>query len=361
MKEEPFAMWKPKPEKPQVPAETGPWAVWQPEAVPTAPIERPPEAPQEVSVFDVWDPSKQVLEAERLRQMPLFEGLTEAMVPAQEKGSLYKSSVDPFEAFAPAAGLRPGGPPAEWRPEEWKPGEAPKRKGRKKKGTSILPTAQQVADRLVELYGPDGLRKIYQDVMEYRGEPEFLYRYHSWALEELEDTAPRFEVEHMRLDSDDSELETIAKWLDVPLDDMEAYIDEETEEGWEELNEDVLFPLYYEIVPEAWSLVLPKDFPGSITVGHCDDGCPIWEYSEFPPSDFKTDEETVERLRIAADRWLRSSYGEMERPTPEELLSKEPTEQEFHEEERRKFEAWEETFKEKEPEPPKRKRKKKRS
>jgi hypothetical protein len=42
-------------------------------------------------------------------------------------------------------------------------------------------------------------------------------------------------------------------------------------------------------------------------------------------------------------------------------LSKEPTEQEFHEEERRKFEAWEETFKEKEPEPPKRKRKKKRS
>jgi hypothetical protein len=307
------------------------------------------------------------------------------MVPEGERGSLYRQEPSPFEPIPSQPSPPPPPPPPSYPAARPATPEVPASPampatpyqmptpthafrtepptevvhGGKKYYTPI--TANEVADRMIELYGPEGLRKIMEVIESERQTPYWRHAYHQFALlrgEEMSEP-PRIELEHMSVDSGPSEPELMSEFFNLPLDYLLSFFQtgdpsaDDEEEGWERLNEEVLFPLYYEAVPQAWRMLLPG-LPGDIVIDRSeDDGCPCLIYQEIPPEDFQTTEEVVEDLELQTQEYYNRPI--LRRSAEEESEeSGGPEEPEEIEEEEEGFEEPEEAP----PPPPKPKKKK---
>jgi len=210
-------------------------------------------------------------------------------------------------------------------------------------------TVGQIADRMLEIYGADGLREIWDAIQKERETSEWIYLYHNYALygDDGSVQPPSLELEHMSVHSGPSELELYSEFYNIPLDLLMSYAnvpEDRDEMDWEALNEEILWPLFYDIVPRAWEILLPG-LPGKIIQDSSDDdGCPALKYVETPPEGFRTDLETLERL----EREMKAPYNRPRSPEMAPTESFERVESEEPEEEA-----------EEEPPPKKKKKKKK--
>lgn len=353
---DPFAIWSPSETKALSPEKSSdPFSIWQPETQTQLPSEgarrgKPPgygvvpHEEKEETPFDIWSPEAQAFEAERMKQAPLFE----AMVPESERGSLYRTEKDPFAGFAPPAPA--SSPPSAEPPRPFETRraafrtESPNEVVRQGKKYYVPLTPREVADRMIEIYGEDGIRNIYNAIMGDRKMPEWEYRYYTYAYDrdnghEADITPPIIILEHMSLHDDSGaylpETEIMSELFNIPLDYLNSFLgsddpdSDEYMEGYWELNQEVFWPLYTEILPKAWALIYPG-LPGDIVIDPSeDDGCPEMKYIEVPPEDVHPTEEFVGRLEENLENI--EIVGEADPG-------------DFTREERRRLREWEKTF-----------------
>lgn len=256
-------------EEKKLPAKpSGIFSVFQPKEKPEA------QLPAQV------DPKDPFLTAFRKEEAP--RSIEEAIVPEAEYGSRFEQT----ELF-------PKGKEEEELPRQAPTGpevEAPREIVRDGKRYYLPLSVRQVADRFLELYDPGEIEDV---ILKEREKPWFQHELHYLALYGEPESAtgdyPRIELEHFSIHEGPSEVELVSEIFNIPMDLLMSYIGDERDEGWDDLMEEILRPLYWEIVPEAWRLILPN-LPGYILIGASEDGCPAMVYEEVLPEGTKTSE-----------------------------------------------------------------------
>lgn len=264
-------------------------------------VQKAPAPPSEIApveegsmmdLFSDWTPEARKAEADRLRNAPLWA----AIVPKGEEGSLYRQEVEPptpLERYGPSHSA----PPQRYEPPPPRPKafrtEPPTEVVRESERYYAPVSPQEVADRMVEVYGEDGLKAIYQSIMEARESEEWIESYDYYASGEGGEP-PDHIIESPGEwagdgDKDKHEIEWISNFFNIPFDYLMSWFigddldTDENMERWGDLKEAFLDEFFMVTVPEAWGLIYPG-LPGIITVGYNDSmgSAIVMQYIEVP-------------------------------------------------------------------------------